>query len=355
MPQRGDSLRDFCCRFFPLASKRAAQRCYAFLAACDIVTPRIALCIPAYNAAQFLPRLIASAHAQSSPFDEIFVYDDASTDDTVAVCKKLGVTLVRGAVNLGPSVGKNALLDMISSDWVHFHDADDALSPDFVHIAKLRIAEDGSDVMLMNYQQIHSETGQILSRSHFERTSLCQDPVQYCLSHTINAGGVYRVDFARRCGGFDIHPSARYNEDRAYHLRLATHGARFAVDSYLGCTFYFRENSMSSGNQAKCSRAQQYVTEEFHSLHPDQYVDQIAQLSWHNATALASFLDWRGADHCVAFALRVEPLSVPDTASRAFQKICELAPYAALRLREYAIRTLKPGLRPQRYPQVLGR
>ena len=112
---------------------------------------------------------------------------------------------------------------------------------------------------------------------------------------------------------------------------------------------------MSSGNLAKCSRAQQYVTEEFHWLHPDQHVDQIVQLSWHNATALASFLDWRGADHCVAFALNVAPSSVPDTASRAFQKICAIAPYAAMRLREYAIRTLKPGLRSLRYPQVLGR
>jgi glycosyltransferase involved in cell wall biosynthesis len=314
--------------------------------------PKIALCIPAYNAAQFLPRLIASAHAQSSPFDEVLVYDDASTDDTAAVCEGLGVRLIRGITNLGPSVGKNALLNLISADWVHFHDADDVLSPDFVRTAKLRILEEKCDVLLMNYQQIHGETGHMLSRSNFELTSVCEDPVQYCLSHTINAGGVYRVDFVRRSGGFDIEPAARYNEDRAYHLRLATSGARFAVDSYLGCTFYFRENSMSSGNLAKCSRAQQYVTEAFHASYVDQYVDQVVQLSWHNATALASFLDWSGADHCVAFALRLAPRSVPVTASAPFRKVCRIAPFTAMRMREYAIRILKPGIRSQRYPQV---
>ena len=35
----------------------------------------IALCIPAYNAAIYLPRLLNSAAQQTSPFDEILVFE----------------------------------------------------------------------------------------------------------------------------------------------------------------------------------------------------------------------------------------------------------------------------------------
>ncbi|MFM7345025.1 MAG: glycosyltransferase, partial [Tagaea sp.] len=47
--------------------------------------------IPAYNAAKYLPRLLASAKAQTEPFDEICVYDDCSTDETGTVAAALGM------------------------------------------------------------------------------------------------------------------------------------------------------------------------------------------------------------------------------------------------------------------------
>src|SRR3954449_761219 len=92
----------------------------------------LALLIPAYNAAHFLPRLLSSAQAQSVPFDEIWVYDDCSTDDTAAVAESYGAKVVRGAVNIGCSVGKNELAKRTSCNWLHFHDADDELKPGFV-------------------------------------------------------------------------------------------------------------------------------------------------------------------------------------------------------------------------------
>jgi len=56
----------------------------------------IALLIPAWNAARWLPRLLASAHAQSEPFNQIWVYDDCSTDDTAAVAEAHGARILRG-------------------------------------------------------------------------------------------------------------------------------------------------------------------------------------------------------------------------------------------------------------------
>ena len=52
--------------------------------------PTLACLIPAYNAAAHLPRLLEFAARQTEPFDEIWVYDDCSTDDTAAVAEHYG-------------------------------------------------------------------------------------------------------------------------------------------------------------------------------------------------------------------------------------------------------------------------
>jgi len=91
----------------------------------------LALCIPAYNAAAYLPRLLTSAVNQAIPFTEILVYDDCSTDSTAAIARSYGANVISGSVNKGCSFGKNALAEKTTCEWIHFHDADDELLPNF--------------------------------------------------------------------------------------------------------------------------------------------------------------------------------------------------------------------------------
>lgn len=55
--------------------------------------------MPAYNAARTLERIVAQV--PQGAFDEIVVVDDASQDDTVAIARRLPVTLIEHAVNKG--------------------------------------------------------------------------------------------------------------------------------------------------------------------------------------------------------------------------------------------------------------
>ena len=90
---------------------------------------KISVVIPAYNAAVFLPRSIASVRAQTLQPVEVIVVDDGSTDDTKAVAAELGVRVIT-RTNSGPSAAKNTGIRMASGDWIALLDADDRWSPE---------------------------------------------------------------------------------------------------------------------------------------------------------------------------------------------------------------------------------
>ncbi len=60
---------------------------------------RVLVVMPAYNAARTLERTVADIPRGS--VDEILLVDDASSDDTVAVAERLGLTVIRHARNCG--------------------------------------------------------------------------------------------------------------------------------------------------------------------------------------------------------------------------------------------------------------
>ena len=307
-------------------------------------SPRIALCVPAYNAAGLLPRLFASVEAQTEPFDEVWVYDDASSDDTEAVASAWGASVIKGGVNVGCSAGKNALLARIQSEWVHFHDADDSLNPEFVARARRRTAAAEFDVLLFDYEQVDQESGLRISRSDFSKSTVLQDPIRYLLRETINNGGVYSTAMLRRTGGFDDDAEVLFNEDRAFHLRLAENQARFAVEPYVASRFYFNPKSMSATNQLKCSLANQEITRRFAERHPGSYELEISDQSWKNAGILASHLDWPAADAAAGLAV-ASAGRIPRESGPAFRLLCAIGPGFALRVRERLIRLFKAPLR----------
>lgn len=309
-----------------------------------MTSPTIALCVPAYQAEALLPRLFASVRGQTVPFDETWVYDDASTDRTALVAARLGAEVVRGDRNLGCSAGKNALLTRVGTEFVHFHDADDELYPELVERAKVRLERDSLDVLLFNHEQVDERTGRRMGLSDFDESAINDDPVRYALTNTINNCGVYRVARLREAGGFDDDPAVRFNEDRAFHLRLATRGLRFGAERYVGSRFNFRGSSMSSDNRAECCEAQLAVTMRFALENPSRYERELIALAWRDAACLSSFQRWEAADRAVRFATRLGGRVDPD-ASVLFGILCAFGPCLALRVREWGIRLVKPGLR----------
>lgn len=306
----------------------------------------IALLIPAWNAAAWLPRLLASAHAQTVPFDAIWVYDDCSSDDTAAVARAHGAQVLRGTVNRGCSAGKNALAAQVEADWLHFHDADDALLPNFVALARKWIDQGAPDVVLFDYRYEDNETGELLATRQFDHAQLVDDPCRYAIREQINPFcGLYRRSAYLAVGGYDDDPAVLFNEDVNFHIKLAFAGLTFGAENEPSIINYRIGGSMSDGNQLKCLQAHHAVMQRtFARADAAPYRRDIAAKLWAVAGRLAAYGAWAEADQAARTAAAICP---PDAAagSGAFRALSRVNLRLALRARERWIRFTRPAQR----------
>ncbi|SDS63805.1 glycosyltransferase family 2 protein [Opitutus sp. GAS368] len=319
--------------------------------------PTLALCIPAYNATGFLGRLLAGARAQTIPFDEIWVYDDASTDGTAALAEKLGARVVRGEKNAGCSHGKNAVAARCTSTWLHFHDADDALEPNFVATARRWMERpDAPDVVLFNYRTLEDGTERPLGIREFDGAALRADALAYCLAEQINPFcGLYRREPFLAAGGWDEDYQVLQSEDQAGHLRLALAGLRFDADPTYTVINYIRAGSMTTSNLAGAQRSTYHVLAKGAAAAPARYLPIIARRLWITAGFSGAYNDWENADRAAALARRIAP-ALPPVGGPLMRFGARHFPRLTLRLREKLIRLFRPSARAepvyQRAPKI---
>lgn len=95
-------------------------------------TPMVSVIIPTYNRAVVVQKAIASVLQQTHSSLELIVVDDASTDDTELVVRRIAdrrVRYLRLPVNGRAAAALNAGLDSAQYDYVAFLDSDDVWSP----------------------------------------------------------------------------------------------------------------------------------------------------------------------------------------------------------------------------------
>ncbi len=84
---------------------------------------KVTVAIPSYNGLTFLQKILPSLRGQG--FDQIYVLDDASTDDSLKWLKtQADVQVIEGKQNVGPTANRNRILPVVKDDIILFLDAD---------------------------------------------------------------------------------------------------------------------------------------------------------------------------------------------------------------------------------------
>lgn len=111
--------------------------------------PGVSAIVANYNAGPFLEACLRSILAQQGVDLDVVVVDDVSTDDGVAIARRMAerddrVRVVEMARNGGPAAARNLALSMARGDWVAIVDSDDLLHPQ--RFARLVAAAEGAAV-----------------------------------------------------------------------------------------------------------------------------------------------------------------------------------------------------------------
>lgn len=102
---------------------------------------KVSAILPNYNSVEFLPRSMQSLLNQTSPFDEIIIVDDGSTDESVNVINAFmerhkNIRLIKHEENQGVNAALNTGIKQATGDYVLLCAADDIYSIDMVALAK---------------------------------------------------------------------------------------------------------------------------------------------------------------------------------------------------------------------------
>ena len=288
--------------------------------------------------------------AQTVPFDEVLVYDDCSTDDTAEVAERLGARVVRGDVNVGCSAGKNRLAEAtaLRVDPLPRRRRRTTSQRSSRKAQKwMAMEDDAPDIVLFGYEERWDDTGELLGIRRFDDGALREDPIAYTIQHQINPFlGLYRRSAFLDAGGYDLDPDVLYNEDVAFHCKMARAGLRFAADPAVTVINHRVRTSMSQANGGRCARAQYHVMRKASEALPKRYHGLIAERLWGIAGVAGQYLEWETADAAAALAACLGGrVPTPGAGSPAFRAVATLLPGAALRLREHAMRRFRPALR----------
>jgi glycosyltransferase involved in cell wall biosynthesis len=255
--------------------------------------PSTALLIPCKNAAGYLPRLFEGVCAQTRPFDEIICYDDHSTDNTTSVASALGAkVLLPDGPSTGPARARNRLAAAATADWIHFHDADDLISPTYLETL-LSLCKTDTEVVFCDADWIAEKNRKIIISWRYDAHALAADPVSYLIRHPVGINnGVFRRKSFLAVGGFD--ESLFMWEDNDVYVRLAASGASLQYVNQV-LTWSLRHPDSFSHDYRKSWRCRLDALEKYIAeLKPSTHL-AIAEEAERAASNLVALGDLQGA------------------------------------------------------------
>ena len=216
--------------------------------------------IAVHNAEGFIGRAIHSAQNLQPAPDEIIIVDDGSTDETVNMIEKFvknssDLTLLRHAVNLGPSAARNKGIAAARNEICVIMDSDDESSVSRAS-EHLRMHNDGADITFVSSRKLYKS--EYVFFAHNDEISCEKFPLKILLGRLLGfpTPDEHRIFLVPSCtmsikkslfgtiGGFDV--NLKRNEDADLAIRASLSDANFSF-SVKECVIRHDSNSPLKG------------------------------------------------------------------------------------------------------------
>jgi len=181
--------------------------------------------VPAYNAAETLPRCLTALLREADAQTEIIVVDDGSQDDTAALAHEFEVTLLTLETNSGPGIARNQGALQARGEFLVFVDADvEIQSGTRAQIIAFFDQHDHAAAVFGSYDDIPSAPGAVSRYRNLLHHYVHQASPDEA-SHFWGGLGAVRAKTFRAVGGFaSSGPYFRKIEDVEFGYRLRDQG-----------------------------------------------------------------------------------------------------------------------------------
>jgi glycosyltransferase involved in cell wall biosynthesis len=215
----------------------------------EMMSPKVSVIVPAYNAGEFLKESIDSVLIQTMEDFELLIVDDGSTDDTYKIATGYQDDpriIVLRKPNGGLSSARNFGIERSRGEYVTYHDADDIYEPEYLQIC-VDFLEKNPDVSIVFTDAVYFGESKYAGR-RFQEVYPPNPPITFAkaVSRVSSIGGfaTFRRDVISRVGLFDYIYGA---EDLDYWLRALHAGCRIEALPEMMCRYRRHSSAISMG------------------------------------------------------------------------------------------------------------
>ncbi len=207
----------------------------------------ISVIIPCYNAEKTIVNCINSVLNQTYKNLEIIIVNDGSTDKSLKIIKTIKDKRIKiiDKKNEGSWKARIDGIKSASGDYITFIDSDDEYDKFFVEKSYQSLQNEKSDIAIVGYERIDSETKKVLARemlSFKNSIRLPEDINMLPLINTSNWNKLYKKELFKEIDKIEV--NGRICEDLMLNLIAYYHSSKISFVSEVLYSYYVNSNSI---------------------------------------------------------------------------------------------------------------
>ena len=227
--------------------------------------PVFSIVMPVYNAEKYLEKSLGSILHQTFSDFELILVNDASTDSSLAICKKFAdsdwrIALIDNPENCGAAEARNQGIKAAKGRHFCFVDADDYIEPGFLTCFYDALQENDYDFVKCGaYEEYYDFREKLLysrpcclpEKEYRGTTEIAEQVIDMELIPLFGYiwNGVYKVSTVKD-NGLWFDRALKVNEDFAFNIRYLPFVKKMKCLSYCGYHYAKRDSdSLSSTNK----------------------------------------------------------------------------------------------------------